>query len=375
MNYFNITTRLLVCLLYGSVLFAQEVSTDTFNLVSKNYDKKNIQVLQQIRGKGKKSVCSFIMDGEHNLFLVKQTTYKEASGALLAVRDMLGADIAQRSGISANHVQLIPGNISFPGKLRHGIAATVHLLVPGYPLSKKSGLFIQQPLKSYISKKLWGISFPVVQSMATHPDLAQITALDTFIGNAARRNNSYFYDEETDRFFAIDLESGFKNPLADLACIFFKKLIGDKKLVLTDQEVAGLVMYRDTLITLINNNSVKQQHAQLDYLIKSAGINSRDGDVQKLISLYKTTIKDNYNKSQELAVLVDRLIAQHAGKTVAGVHKGCRLIPVLVQDTYLQSYQNIYTQVRDSYSQSGYPEMVLDDMARKIAAYTLSYGN
>lgn len=365
-SYFGISKKscikkwyLLVALLHSCILFGQEVNADTFNLLRNSYDKKKIQVLERIRGKDKKSICSFIMDGENNLFLVKQTTYNQPSGALLAVRDMLGADIAQRSDISANHVRLIPSNTPFPGKVRNDIAATVHLLVPGLSLSKKSELYIQQPLKSYIPKKLWGISLSVIRSMAVHPDLAQITALDTFIGNAARRNSSCFYDEETDRFYAIDLESGFKNPLADLACTFFKKLIADKKLILTGQEIEGLKIYRDTLAKLISQNPAKEQHNKLDYFIKIADIDTKKSDVRILVALYKSTIQDNYKKSQELVNLVSRLINKHAGKTVIMRSK----------KTYACLWHETDTRYHDISTQSK-----LGALAAKIAAYKVAYG-
>lgn len=291
-------------LLITAFSFAQGVEDNIFELLNSDYDRAKIKVLHQIRGAPKKSVVTYIVDGENHNFLIKQATRSNPKGLLLAIRDMVAAHIAESNEIPANLVRLIPKGESFPGKFDERFPATLHLYVSGAPLQIDADLFLQQPFHSYFPNH--GITRKVVQDMATHPDLSRIVAFDTFIGNRARRLTSLFYDQNLDRFFAFDLESSFVYPLPQLACSFFQELINNVNL--TENELKGLIIYRDTLSALIKNHSPEQQYSCFDRFTQEAGINLRNRRVIRELNLYKRSIRKNYKYSQKLARLLDQLI-------------------------------------------------------------------
>lgn len=302
-----------------SYTYCQQLSSDTFALLRADYDQSRIKVLKQIRGSGQRSICSFIADHTDTVFLLKQTTSKKPYGELIAVRDMFVSHLAELHSISVNRVRLTQKESDFPGKVKK-VVATVHLVVPGSILSKKSELFIQQPYGYFdkpsmpIPQELWGMSSRVIHNMAEHDDLPAIVALDTFVGNASRRRNSLFYDQVTHKFYGIDLESTLVRPIPRLAVLFFQKLLQNKDSILTSQELRGLKIYRDTLNVLVKNHNPKKQHALLDSFVQQAGIDTKDKQVIELIALYKKTITDNYADSREVITILDSLFSLYKNK-------------------------------------------------------------
>ena len=195
----------------------------SFELLDPHYDNNKIKVIASILNH-RKGYITYIMDGAKNFFLIKQAKVHDPShrlGPPMVIREMLGAYIAELHDIPANRVRIIPAGHIILGKMHVHTPATLHTLVPGRPLNKLSGIykpFIQQPKKKF-SRKQWGLTYRVIHDMSLHPsDLPLIVALDTFIGNGARRHGSFFYDKESDKFWAIDLESSFQTNLCKLAC-------------------------------------------------------------------------------------------------------------------------------------------------------------
>ena len=301
-----------------TILFASfnsiAIVASTFDLLDPDYDSNKITVLDFILNHDK-SYITFIMDHDQNIFLIKQSRgYKLAvrEGPLLSVREMLAGYIAESNGILANRVRIIPAGYALPGKLYVQRPATLHTLAPGKPPVQ---LFIHQPMNKKFSKEQWGLSYKVIHDMSLHPDLPLIVAFDSFIANGARRRSSLFYDEKSDRFCAIDLESSFKKNLCKLACNRIDTLLQDKTFKLTSQELCGLILYRDTLKKLNERHSPEELHMKLDEFLLQAGIipsSSLFNDkVADMIQFYKKNIFENYKHSQELVLLLDRLITYH----------------------------------------------------------------
>ncbi len=266
----------------------------------------------------KRSYITYITDKAANIFLIKQSRLHDPGairGPLIVVREMLGAYIAESNGIPANKVRMIPAGYAIPGKLYLEFPATLHTLVQGKPVSNIGIIFIQQPWKGYIPKEKWGLSYRVIHDMSLHPDLPLIVAFDTFIGNAARRSSSYFYDEKLNRFWAIDLESSFGKDLCALACEFFSTILHNKRGKFTSQEVNGLSIYCNTLKKLIKNHPPHMLHEKLDQFAWQAGIKPGsflfNDTVEREIERYKKNISQCYVHAQRLVVLLDELIASH----------------------------------------------------------------
>ncbi len=295
----------------------------SFELLDPHYNNNKITVIDFILNH-KKSYITYIMDGAKNVFLVKQGKHHSSFShkrLLMVVREMLNAYIAELHDIPANRVRIIPAGYAIPGKLYVETPATLHTLVPGKPLNKLSGInkpFIQQPWEEKFSREQWGLTYRVIHDMSLHPsDLPLIVALDTFIGNAARRHDNFFYDKESDKFWAIDLESSFDKNLCKPAYNCIHTLLKDK-VKLTSQELNGLIIYRDTLKKLIKHHPPDELYKKMDEFMLQAGIKPGsllfDDEVVAKLLFYKKTISENYKSAQELVLLLDELIAFHRTK-------------------------------------------------------------
>ena len=64
-----------------------------------------------------------------------------------------------------------------------------------------------------------------LQDMAKHKGLSAIAALDTFIANGDRHHGNFFYEQQTDTYYVIDLEAAFDKNLASYACTFIESII------------------------------------------------------------------------------------------------------------------------------------------------------
>ena len=295
----------------------------SFELLDPHYDNNKITVIDYILNHNR-SYITYIMDGAKNFFLIKQArnhTPSHRHGPPMVIREMLSAYIAELHDIHANRVRIIPAGHIIPGKMHVHIPATLHTLVPGRPLNKLSGinkLFIQQPWKKEFPKDQWGLTYRVIHDMSLHPsDLPLIVALDTFIGNGARRHGSFFYDKESDKFWAIDLESSFQTNLCKLACNCIRTMLKDQT-KLTSQELNGLIIYCDTLKKLIKNHPPDELHKKMDEFALQAGIKPGSSlfndEVAATILFYKKTISGSYKSAQELVLLLDKLIVFHRTK-------------------------------------------------------------
>ncbi len=281
------------------------------------YDSNEIVVLDFMRTL--KGYIVFVIDKAKNIFLIKQVRSSLPQRQLFVVREMLGSYIAELCMIAANSIKIIPVNCDFTGKLYTGRPATLHTVVPGCPvthLSNADEFYIHQPMyKKEVPQKEWGLTYRVIHNMSLHPDLPAIVALDTFIGNGDRQAHNFFYDKQSNKFFAIDLESSFRKPLASLACSLIDSMIKDQRLTLTAQELNGLVIYRNTLKKLIQKNPPNQLQQMLDIFVMWSGIGdtiSSDNHIEQEIQLYKKIIFKNYASAQELVELLNKLIEQQS---------------------------------------------------------------
>jgi hypothetical protein len=279
---------------------------------------------------GHNSRLSFLQDpASGKKFLLKQERRSEPHWHIIVAREALGAHVAASINIPANKVEIVPAHVPFPAKRVIERPATLHTVVPGVKVNRAKKLrplriCIQQYIKSSVSKNRWGLTSDVVRSMGLHKDLARLAALDTFIANGDRHRGNFFYDEKTDRFFAIDLESSFKKDLAHFGAKFISNLSRSRarKVELSAQELEGLCMYRDTLKRLLSKHTPSSlYHKLLAYVIES-GILAREGRgaVGVRVTGYKTSIEKNYASCRKLILLLDHFIANKS-KQQESVHK------------------------------------------------------
>jgi len=254
-------------------------------------------------------------------FLLKQERRSELHWHIIVAREALGAHIANSIDIPANRVEIIPAYIAFSGKHNKERPATLHTVVPGVKVNKSKKLkplriCIQQFIKPAIPKERWGLTREVVRSMALHKDLSRIAALDTFIANGDRHRANFLYDQETDTFFAIDLESAFKKDLAYFGVKFLINLLQDKEkqAQLSAEEIQGLRIYRDTLKRLLSKHTPNSLYQKFLTYVIQAGIMPRmgRGPVGARVNEYKGSIEKNYASCKKLILLLDQFMVKRA---------------------------------------------------------------
>ncbi|MCX5925405.1 MAG: hypothetical protein NT124_03910 [Candidatus Dependentiae bacterium] len=253
-------------------------------------------------------------------YIVKQEARDQLSWHMPVARDMLGSYIAQSVGVPANKVEIIPAYTSFPGKKNNDFPATLHEVVPGIKVTslkkpfKAFKVFIQQPVKSTVPKQWWGLTRLVINNMASHQDLPQIVALDTFIANADRHKGNFFYCSRSNRYYAIDLESSFDQNLAYYACKLIRGMLDNEQEIITQQELEGLRIYRKTLKRLLKRHSPESMYRKLLEFSMQGGLISRSARriVLDKLSFYQEQIHKNYASCKKLIVLLDKLFLKHS---------------------------------------------------------------
>lgn len=283
-------------------------------------NKKLLRVLYQFDTQHRTKI-SVLANKKSDKFIVKQDMSNTLEDALkCALRDITGAIIARSIGINANEVVFIPAGTTFPGKEITDLPATLHNFVPGVSMRKAAkkarwhDVSIHQYMKDGIPPKQWGLTRSIIKNMSLHEHLCKIVALDTFTANPDRSRNNYFYDEQTDSFYAIDFECSFRRNLAFYACRTIEDMLNTKHQKITPQERTGLKIYRDTLSQLIE---LYPPHTIQTYFIEIA----KQGDAElaekqtqvamNLNEQYESKITNNFKACQQLVILLDRLLDLH----------------------------------------------------------------
>lgn len=198
--------------------------------------------------------------------------------------DEIAARIAATCNLPVNKVELIPAHQSPYQRL-----ATLHEWASGTSIEDKlpwQEFTLQQRFRhpdswyyaefGPLPEKKQGLTRSVLQTMAHHPDLCRIAALDTFLGNADRSAPNLYYDESKNAFFGIDLGGSFRSPLAQVA---EQQLFHLVKEGISTTEAAALQLYLQTLEQLCQSVDVEtvsgwcQGQAQTYGLEKSKRLN------------------------------------------------------------------------------------------------------
>ncbi len=286
----------------------------SWDILNHHYDTSKIKILKYMEHR--QFNFTFIMDKSQNLFLIKQSKTSSPIEQFKAIREIFGAYIAESNNLPANWVRIIPAGFALPGKLVMQRPATLHTVVPGKAskFSKFSKINIKQ-YKRKDPKDKRGFRYEVIHSMSLHPNLSVIVALDTFIGNGDRTRANFFYDEKSDTFWMIDMEGAYRRNLSDLACQFIQKLLNNQLFNFTEAEIKGLIIYRNTLKKLSKNHPPHILHKRLDEFIFQAGIKPGsslfNNQMTQIIKKYKNNIAESYASTQQLIVLLDKLLNRY----------------------------------------------------------------
>jgi len=244
------------------------------------------------------------------------------------VREMVVASIAKTIRMRANDVTIIPVHYPFPGRLDPEKPATLHTFVPGVDLRELPEHYHKPYLKQTTKpERIKGLQKAMISDMARHPDLPILVAFDTFVADNDRHPGNILYDEESNHYFAIDMEQTFTNNIAQYAHALFELLIKEKleqakqeKKVeeekekkadlLSTEEINALKVYQFTLKTLIPLYPPETIFARIAQARIEAGIENHEesGEIEKAL---QQTIQDNYDSCIQTVASLDVLLKNY----------------------------------------------------------------
>ena len=246
--------------------------------------------------------------------VIKQIKNRTPDEQFLLVIDATACAIAEEMKIPVNTIQIIPPEAPYPGKKFLDLPATLHSLAPGKSAEKKlpwQGFDLHQRYRKENSPRWneWGplppentgLSRKVLLTMAGHPSLIAIAALDTYTGNADRSNPNIFYDESSNSFCGIDMADAFHSPIAAFTCDQMERFLTSQ---LTPSEISALGQYRRELHKLLVNFPAEKICKLLDKYARQAGFHPGSPlftqDVQDRIHHHKKIILQNCQDAQRL---------------------------------------------------------------------------
>ncbi len=271
-----------------------------------NLESKHVKLIK----KKKKQFCyvSFVsVDG--TVFLVKQ---KRTVGQLIsAVHDALAAYIAQSIDAHLAHkVAIIPAFKKFPGKIYDDWPATIHTLASGATIKEKRSPYNKMNIK----QALEGFRRSMIPWMAKHHQLVKIVALDIFLCNHDRHRGNLFYNANTDRFCAIDMDLLYQQNLAALARQNLLSMSEYDLFPLTIKEFFALLDLHNTLQLLVNKHRPDDIIRLFDELTVYAGLVEDSPlcieKVKAEIDLSRRMIRQNYHDTVELIKVLGNIVCK-----------------------------------------------------------------
>ncbi len=271
-----------------------------------------------------RSFITFVQDPYGNKYVVKQYRYEKwQSIPATSICELVALDMGHAIGVPLNKACLIPAGVAFIGKKTEA-PASLHTLVPGIPFSEYlelyTGLYTDLDLKQKDEQSdPLGLSRQLIYHMSRHKDLAAMVALDTYVSNMGRLRHNFFYDEQTDMFYGIDMASSFFRDLCGPSMRNVNRMILDKKTHFTQAEGLGLINYYKALKKLIELYPSSVVCSMLDDYAWQAGYYN-DSFFNKvvqtscleLLNKRKRTIKISCKNAHKLLSALESLLKKHA---------------------------------------------------------------
>lgn len=262
----------------------------------------------------------FLKDSSGKEWIYKQITNPTPEDQIVVVLEVLASKIAQSADIPINRVRVISGRDSFEHRFFDQYPGTLHLKVTGKNVENSppwEGFDLHQKFRTPfmiarsgpLPLEETGLRREVILTMAKHPDLAKIAALDTYLGNNDRSNPNIFFDGKA--FYGIDMGNCFMGNLAQIAYEKIKEFL-EQKSTISSEEFLGLVRYREVLQSLITQFPAAKMTALLEHLLEEAGFvpnNSLlwDEGTERKVKKWKLAIEENYQSSLKLVALLEKI--------------------------------------------------------------------
>src|SRR5579863_4095121 len=152
-----------------------------------------------------------VTDTNNNKFILKYHWHPTAIRE--AVSTEIGKDVC-----NINRIKIFPphdASISSVDRMPNDIK-TLHIYVPGKEVGEVINDHRRKNTEHHICKNEFSIEYGLkdketLEILTKHKDLAPIVALDIYVNNHDRHNGNIFYDEQSNHFYAIDMDRAFSD--------------------------------------------------------------------------------------------------------------------------------------------------------------------
>jgi hypothetical protein len=212
--------------------------------------------------------------------------------------------------ISSQRVKIIPRTTYYPGKLYKGMPAAMITVIPGrsiyhwkrapkHVITKKTKLL----LKHFLARQREGINLRILDCMNWHKDLPVIAAFFTLLGYFDGHRSNIFYDQDSNRFSIIDMDSSFDKNLAQGSYVFMKKYYAKKTIKKEIQK--SLCDFSDALESLMQNNPISEiKKLTVEICNALVGNNNGERQFKKRILQVELFLQESYEWSKKLIYLI-----------------------------------------------------------------------
>jgi hypothetical protein len=273
--------------------------------------QENVSLINTIEGKN--CFISYVsIDGK--TYLIKQK--KDYKKQLAVIRDALAAYVAKTISGIAHEIEIVSADQQCYGKIKQSWPATLHTIAKGETVRKQSkckynALRLRQWLLGRPDEEQ-GLTKTIIEYMTWHPQLADIIALDLYIGNGDRHCGNLCYDADLDCFCAIDMDDSFNKDLCELACERLRHMVYKEKVVFTKDELRALVHMKNTLKLLVTKHTPFNLIQKLHFFARKAGFvkgnvlyNER---IEKKLLSYEEMIIQSHRSAYQLIALIDKIV-------------------------------------------------------------------
>ncbi len=238
----------------------------------------------------------FVQDANGKKFILKYPRHTEH-----AIAEALAAKIGKDVGVNINDVKICsPRDPAISSVDEYpSCAKTLHTIVPGKEVNNTSyaNITIQNPL----GKK-------ALHSLTLHKDLCKIVALDIYLDNWDRHNSNFFYDQQSNTFYAIDMDMILENDrnkferCATQTINFVKRLNKDN---LSEAEKNALRRVNKTLHKLTSQYPPEKLQSTWMELAQEVHYKCHHSEQQRFNNLTEY----NFKETQKLQKLLNSLLS------------------------------------------------------------------
>ncbi len=229
------------------------------------------------------------------------------------VADDVGAFIAQSAHILSNRVSIVPDHHACMYKTMAHQPASLHSFIGGHTLEQNPGKIRKSIVQlTFIgNQRIHGLTRHGINAMTAHPDLPNIAAIDTFMGNTDRLPKNIIHNKSTNRLYAIDFTLAFSTNLARHTIKHLRSLLR-KKVHFNQSELKALKTYKSTLKYLLTIHTPHSLETRIHESLQETGFlsnkhysSSTKKAVTQKINQYKQITRESFVSSQELVSLLD----------------------------------------------------------------------